>query len=139
MDSSHYQVHSDRIIPKNNIKPEFLSCNICKNILWQPEKCKDCHTHYCRFCILFSLLKSKKCPTCFSEYTSKSPDTFLLEDLTDLNVKCFYSYNCDKKIVTYIKHFIQLNLLFKRKSKNTTKHIPNWKPQRKLLGGCQRN
>lgn len=93
MDSSHYQIHTSRVIPQANVKVEFLSCFICKNILWQPEKCRECHTHFCRFCIVFSLLKSKKCPCCCNEYFSKTPDTFLIQDLNDLYIKCFYTYN----------------------------------------------
>lgn len=101
MDSSHYQIHIDRVIPKSNIKLDYLLCQICTNVLWQPEKCNSCHTHYCRFCIVFSLLKNKKCPTCSEVYAPKSPDTFLIEDLQDLSVKCYYTTNGCNKILNY--------------------------------------
>jgi hypothetical protein len=107
MDSSHYRIQMDCVIPKYNINLNYLLCNFCKNVLWQPEKCRECHTHFCRFCIAFCLLKSKKCPNCLLEYNPKSPDTFLKEDLKDLNLKCFYNSNGCNKIIQYemiLKH-----------------------------------
>jgi len=101
MNSSHYHIHSDRILINENFNIQFILCKICKNVLWEPEKCIDCQIHFCKFCILFHLLKSKKCPNCLLEYSSKSPDTFLLEDLNDIGVKCIYSYNGCNKILKY--------------------------------------
>jgi hypothetical protein len=101
MDASHYQINSERIIPKPHININFLLCALCNNILWQPEKCRECHTHFCRFCIVFSCLKSKKCPECRQDYSSKSPDSYLVEDLAELQVKCFYSYNGCTQVLRY--------------------------------------
>jgi len=101
MDSLHYQIHTDRVIPSEKIKVEYLTCFLCKNILWQPEKCEECNTHFCKYCKKFSLLKSKKCPSCLCEYISKSADFYLNEDLKDLVIKCIYSMNGCNKAVEY--------------------------------------
>jgi hypothetical protein len=101
MDSSHYQIHTDRVISTNNVNVDYLLCGICKNILWSPEKCKDCKLHFCKFCISFSLLKCKKCPSCMNEYITTPADHYLLEDLSELQIRCVYSYNGCAKIVHY--------------------------------------
>jgi hypothetical protein len=93
MESSHYQLHSDRIIPDSKVKLQYLLCALCKNILWDPEKCSNCKIHYCKFCITFSLLKGKKCPICITEYKKSNADIYLLEDLSELIVKCVYCIN----------------------------------------------
>jgi hypothetical protein len=102
MDASHYQISSERVVPKPHINVNLLTCMLCKNILWHPEKCRDCQTHFCRFCIVFSCLKTKKCPECLTDiYCSKSPDSYLIEDLSELQVKCFYSYNGCTAVLRY--------------------------------------
>lgn len=126
MDTSHYQILLDRVVPKQNININFLLCNICSNILWQPEKCKGCQTHFCRFCILFSLLKSKKCPNCFVDYSPKSPDTFLVEDLEDLQIKCLYYYNGCNIIQNY-------GLIFKHENECIFKEITCEECNQKIL------
>ena len=101
MESSHYQLHSDRVKFDEKLRMVYLSCGICKNILWEPEKCEYCKTHFCRFCITFSLLKSKKCASCINEYKRSNPDYFLLEDLKDIILNCIYNYNGCTKSVNY--------------------------------------
>jgi hypothetical protein len=101
MELGHYQLHTDRVISNQKVNVDYLSCFLCKNILWQPEKCNDCSTHFCRFCIRFSLLKSRKCPTCLNEYYPVSPDHYLVEDLNNLQVKCVHTYSGCNKILVY--------------------------------------
>jgi hypothetical protein len=101
MESLHYQINTDRVIPSEKIKIEYLTCFLCKNILWQPEKCAECNIHSCKYCIKFSLLKTKKCPSCLCDYNSKSADFYLNEDLKDLVIKCIYSFNGCNKAVEY--------------------------------------
>jgi hypothetical protein len=91
MDSNHYLIHPNRAIKTPSIKIDYLCCNLCGNILWQPEKCKSCHSHFCKFCIVFSLLKTKKCLQCLNEYNPSSPDSFLVEDLDELQITCLNS------------------------------------------------
>jgi hypothetical protein len=101
MDSSHYQIHTDRIICGKNINMNFLLCNICKNILWTPEQCRNCNLHFCKFCINFTRLKHKDCPSCITEYIKSPADHFLIEDLSELQIKCVYSYNGCTKVIPY--------------------------------------
>ena len=101
MESFHYQIHTERVIPSNKIKIEYLICFLCSQILCQPEKCEDCDTHFCKYCIKFSLLKCKKCPSCLCDYNSKPPDFYLNEDLKELVLKCIFSFNGCNKAVEY--------------------------------------
>jgi hypothetical protein len=103
MESAHYQIHPDRVIPGKKVKLDYLLCQICNNLIWQPEKCSTCKSHFCRFCISFSLLKDRKCSACLNEYIKSPPDHYLIEDLSDLNVKCVYSFNGCNRIVNYEK------------------------------------
>jgi hypothetical protein len=101
MDSSHYQIHSDRVLTSKKVVLDFLLCGLCKNLLWQAEKCVSCRSHFCKFCVSFSLLKSKKCPTCMNEYIKGPPDHFLVEDLKELFIRCVFSFNGCTKVVPY--------------------------------------
>jgi hypothetical protein len=101
MESSHYQLHLDRVKTDEKLRMNYLSCGICKNILWEPEKCEYCKTHFCRFCITFSLLKSKNCPSCVNEYKRGNSDYFLLEDLKDIIINCNYAFNGCTKAINY--------------------------------------
>ena len=101
MESSHYQLHLDRVKTDEKLRMDYLLCGICKNILWDPEKCEYCKTHFCRFCITFSLLKSKKCPSCINEYKRGNSDYFLLEDLKDIVTNCIFSFNGCTKTIKY--------------------------------------
>lgn len=103
MDKSHYQIQTHRVLENQKIKIEYLTCFICKNVLWYPEQCALCNTHYCRFCIKFGLLKSKKCPCCLNDYLPMDGDTFLQEDLNELLVRCIYTYNGCNKAFKYEK------------------------------------
>lgn len=99
--TSHYQIHSDRALINTKIKVEYLLCQICRSVLWQPEKCQQCQSHFCKFCIRFSLLKSKKCPCCLVDYSSSNPDHYLVIDLNELILKCIYTYNGCNKCLSY--------------------------------------
>jgi hypothetical protein len=107
MDSNHYLIHPARVIKTPGLKIDFLCCILCGNIIWQPEKCKFCHTHFCKFCIVFSLLKTKKCLQCLNEYNPSSPDSFLVEDLKELQIICqnkIHGCNASNKYTTILKH-----------------------------------
>lgn len=117
MEKSHYLLNRDRLTIDTKVEINYLLCEICQNILYEPEKCKSCSSHFCKFCIHFSQLKCKNCPVCHEIYVSDPPDSFLYSDLLELKVKCIHSINGCTKFINYSDIFShEENCIYKEKT-----------------------
>ncbi|EAR95781.2 PX-domain protein (macronuclear) [Tetrahymena thermophila SB210] len=80
---------------------QYLLCQKCKNILWNPKKCKTCKKHSCLKCFE-SVQRCSFCPIAASNsLIIKEPEEFCVGLLKDLQVYCPFQKRGCKSLVEY--------------------------------------
>jgi hypothetical protein len=88
-------IPTDRIVNKNEFRHlERLTCQlICTQILIDPVKCSECSLHFCKRCIEKWHKSTPSCPNCRNVFVGSKAEKSLLEDLSDIIIKCLYMVN----------------------------------------------
>ena len=55
----------DRVHDTNGVNVSDVECSICRELLWKPVECANCHNLYCGECMNTWLKnKPRACPAC---------------------------------------------------------------------------
>ncbi|KAL4508211.1 hypothetical protein ABPG72_021584 [Tetrahymena utriculariae] len=80
---------------------QYLLCQKCKNILWNPKKCKTCKKHSCLKCFE-SIQRCSYCPNRpNNSLIIKEPEELCVGQLKDLQIYCPFQKRGCKSIVEY--------------------------------------
>ncbi|KAL4453607.1 hypothetical protein ABPG74_009503 [Tetrahymena malaccensis] len=86
---------------QKKICKQYLLCQKCKNILWNPKKCKVCKKHSCLKCFE-SIQRCSFCPiVAGNSLKIKEPEEICVGQLKDLQVYCPFQKRGCKSIVEY--------------------------------------
>ncbi|KAL4489446.1 hypothetical protein ABPG72_002742 [Tetrahymena utriculariae] len=118
-----FQIELDQGIPTqlfyDSSEAKQLSiyqCDICTDILWEPDECSVCKKNYCRKCIRSCIQQYKNCPNCSQPFKSSKTHPIVYSTLCSSRFKCLFSkdYGC-KEIVEYEKFLKHANSCLYRK------------------------
>ncbi|KAL4439105.1 hypothetical protein ABPG74_008880 [Tetrahymena malaccensis] len=88
------------------------SCDICTDILWEPDECSNCKKNYCRKCIRLC----SDCPYCYKPFVQSKTNPIIYSTLCSSRFKCLFSKdNGCKEIVEYEKFVKHANSCLYRK------------------------
>ena len=116
----------DLLDPSNISLSDFITCEICYNILLDPICCKNCKKKYCKKCIN-SYFNNKtnnnqnRCPICRKFFESCEIDQTTKDLFNVIKLKCFYFKNC-KEILIYDNFIKHINSCEKGEYKCNTKN-----------------
>jgi len=113
--------------PSNISLSDFITCEICLNILLNPICCKNCKKKYCKKCIQ-SYFKNQnnnnqnRCPNCRQNFESSEIDQTTKDLFNVIKLKCFYFNNNCKEILIYDNFIKHINSCEKGEFKCNTKN-----------------
>ena len=113
--------------PNNMSLSDFITCEICLNILLNPICCKNCKKKYCKNCIK-SYFKNQnnnnqnRCPNCRQNFESSEIDQTTKDLFNVIKLKCFYHNNKCKEILIYDNFIKHINSCEKGEFKCNTKN-----------------
>ncbi|EAS02296.2 PX-domain protein (macronuclear) [Tetrahymena thermophila SB210] len=100
-------------------------CDICTDILWEPDECSVCKKNYCRKCIRSCIQVCENCPNCSQIFKSSKTHPIVYSTLCSSRFKCLFSkdYGC-KEIVEYEKFLKHANnCLYRKQNRFDIKQI----------------